>query len=913
MTATLVRSPQPRRRRRRAPRRPDRLGAPPAERRPAPGPGDPRPRGRGRHGAPGRHPGRDGPPRRPRGHAHRHPHDGRRRPRHPAPHGDDRVAGPAAGARARDDGARSAPPSCAACSAEIAREHAINRVLMRQELAFLDHLMRELGAEPDTGYGALAGGAAAHAPARGAAGLLPNPRSAGLTMISSFLGLQTSLRGLLAQQQALDVAAHNVANANTVGYTRQEASLGATDSLHLTAGALQNGAGAFLGQGVDVTAYRRLRDSFLDLQVRAQSMSLGDATTSAEALDRVQSAVGEPSTTGINALLGKFYTAWGDLANHPESDSSKQAVAAAAQTLGDAFGKLASDINGADQRRQHRVHQPDGRHGPDQGGRHQPGPAQQGHRRGDRRRPEPERPARPPRPDPRRPQPVRPGLGDPAGQRPHPGHARQPVGRQRPRPPTGRRLPPRASTPAAASSARSRRSPRPRCPATSPRSTPSPRRCTTTSTPPTARPSSAATRPPRSAPASPPRRPSPPARAPARRPTTSRTPSPPCATRAPRPASTPRSCARSASDAQNATNAQAIAQSAVDAAEDRRQNVSGVSLDEEMANMLRFQRGYQASARAMSTDRRHARHAHQPRRPGGAVAMRVTSGMSQRHVLADLRRVQERLATAQSQVSSGKRIEKPSDDPLGRRARHAPQRPARDDERATATRSTSRAAGSTRPTRRSTRSTTDRPARARADPAGGQRLDLRRRAPGDQAADRPAHRRGQEHAQQRLRRALHLQRHEDRHAALLRRHRRRLPGRRVARRAPDRPGRERAGQRHRRRRPLPACCRRCARSRRTWRPTTRPSLGTSDLKAIDAGFDNLTAKRAAVGAITNRVDAAGTRLDDTTDITTAFLSKTQDADLPQALTDLSAQQTALQAALRGGAALIQQSLMDFLR
>jgi flagellar hook-associated protein 1 FlgK len=54
-------------------------------------------------------------------------------------------------------------------------------------------------------------------------------------------------------------------------------------------------------------------------------------------------------------------------------------------------------------------------------------------------------------------------------------------------------------------------------------------------------------------------------------------------------------------DAQNASNAQAISQSAVDAAEDRRQNVSGVSLDEEMANMLRFQRGYQASARVMST------------------------------------------------------------------------------------------------------------------------------------------------------------------------------------------------------------------------------------------------------------------------------------------------------------------------
>jgi flagellar hook-associated protein 3 FlgL len=91
------------------------------------------------------------------------------------------------------------------------------------------------------------------------------------------------------------------------------------------------------------------------------------------------------------------------------------------------------------------------------------------------------------------------------------------------------------------------------------------------------------------------------------------------------------------------------------------------------------------------------------------------------------------------------------------------------------------------------------------------------------------------------------------------------------------------------------------------------ALGTSDLQAIDAGFDNLTAKRGVIGAITNRVDAAGSRLDDTSDITTAFLSKTEDADLPQALTDLSAQQTALQAALRGGATLIQQSLMDFLR
>ena len=128
--------------------------------------------------------------------------------------------------------------------AEVVREHAINRVLMRQELAFLDHLTRELGAEPTPATAPSPAAPRRTPPARGAAGRLPNPGPAGLTMISSFLGLQTSLRGLLAQQRRSTSAAHNIANANTVGYTRQEAMLGAADPLHLPPARSQNGAGA---------------------------------------------------------------------------------------------------------------------------------------------------------------------------------------------------------------------------------------------------------------------------------------------------------------------------------------------------------------------------------------------------------------------------------------------------------------------------------------------------------------------------------------------------------------------------------------------------------------------------------------------------------------------------------------------
>ena len=121
--------------------------------------------------------------------------------------------------------------------------------------------------------------------------------------ISSFYGLQTSLRGLLAQQRSLDVTGHNVANASTKGYSRQEAVLSASDALQLQAGAVQSGAGAHLGTGVDVQAYRRVRDGFLDLQYRAQATRLGEEAGVAQGLGNAETALAEPSDDGINCLL----------------------------------------------------------------------------------------------------------------------------------------------------------------------------------------------------------------------------------------------------------------------------------------------------------------------------------------------------------------------------------------------------------------------------------------------------------------------------------------------------------------------------------------------------------------------------------------------------------------------------------
>ena len=142
--------------------------------------------------------------------------------------------------------------------------------------------------------------------------------------ISTFTGIQTSLRGLLAQQRALDVTSHNIANASTVGYTRQSAELVATAPLPVpTASGAAAGA---LGTGVDVQTYKRVRDQFLDLQYRAQNMSLGEQTARSDALQNVELSFAEPGDTGIATALDKFWASWGDLSNSADSGPARQAV-----------------------------------------------------------------------------------------------------------------------------------------------------------------------------------------------------------------------------------------------------------------------------------------------------------------------------------------------------------------------------------------------------------------------------------------------------------------------------------------------------------------------------------------------------------------------------------------------------------
>lgn len=141
-------------------------------------------------------------------------------------------------------------------------------------------------------------------------------------MGSTFGGLNTVVRGLYAQQVSLDTVGHNVSNANTEGYSRQNVNL-ATSRPQTIYGA--NGENQ-VGSGVSIESITRARDTFIDKQMWKESASLGYGQTATDTLGRIEGVFQEPSDTGVQTTMNKFWSAWQTLATNAADDGTRAAV-----------------------------------------------------------------------------------------------------------------------------------------------------------------------------------------------------------------------------------------------------------------------------------------------------------------------------------------------------------------------------------------------------------------------------------------------------------------------------------------------------------------------------------------------------------------------------------------------------------
>ena len=159
-------------------------------------------------------------------------------------------------------------------------------------------------------------------------------------MKSTFGGLNTITRGLYAQQAALDTVGHNVANANTDGYSRQSVNLSTTRPENVYGANGENQAGT----GVNVQSITRARDTFMDRQMWKENSSLGYGQIVQDTLGRVEGVFHEPSETGVQTTLNRFWNSWQTLATNASDDGMRTAVRQRGVELTDAIAHATQQL-----------------------------------------------------------------------------------------------------------------------------------------------------------------------------------------------------------------------------------------------------------------------------------------------------------------------------------------------------------------------------------------------------------------------------------------------------------------------------------------------------------------------------------------------------------------------------------------
>ena len=150
-------------------------------------------------------------------------------------------------------------------------------------------------------------------------------------MTGLFSSFNIAKSGMTVQQRTINVTSHNIANANTSGYSRQRANVETSRPQSITGGTGQ------VGTGAQVAEIERVRDSFLDYQVRGETSILGKYDVRSNFLYEVETIFNEPSETGISSLMGKFFDSFQELSKQPSSSNARTVVAQQSAALADAL------------------------------------------------------------------------------------------------------------------------------------------------------------------------------------------------------------------------------------------------------------------------------------------------------------------------------------------------------------------------------------------------------------------------------------------------------------------------------------------------------------------------------------------------------------------------------------------------
>ncbi|WP_010647622.1 flagellar hook-associated protein FlgK [Oceanobacillus massiliensis] len=161
--------------------------------------------------------------------------------------------------------------------------------------------------------------------------------------MSTFHGLEMARQALSTQQSALYTTGHNIANANTEGYSRQRVNF-ETLSPYPSASRNRPEIPGQMGTGVTAGSVQRVRDQFLDNQYRSENSTSSYWSTRSEALSRMENILNEPSESGLSTTVDQFWQSLQDLAVNPENSGARSVVLQRGQALAETFNYMSESL-----------------------------------------------------------------------------------------------------------------------------------------------------------------------------------------------------------------------------------------------------------------------------------------------------------------------------------------------------------------------------------------------------------------------------------------------------------------------------------------------------------------------------------------------------------------------------------------
>ena len=155
-------------------------------------------------------------------------------------------------------------------------------------------------------------------------------------MSSLFGTMSVALQSLLAQQGAMGVVANNIANANTPGYSREIPILEENPPVLM--------GNTMVGTGVSMSSVESVRDNILNLRIQQETSQQSSLQSYLGSMNQVQTLFNETQNTGLQSYLSNFFNSFQSLATDPTNASLRQTTLTAGQDLAGAFSQTSQNL-----------------------------------------------------------------------------------------------------------------------------------------------------------------------------------------------------------------------------------------------------------------------------------------------------------------------------------------------------------------------------------------------------------------------------------------------------------------------------------------------------------------------------------------------------------------------------------------